>query len=66
MKLLFSVLGFLLLAAWLIEMWAAQRSRQRRERDRQQEQDNLRHITGTRAWWKEPRPRPDDENLGDH
>ena len=32
MKLLLSTLGFLFIAAWLIEMWAVKHARRRRER----------------------------------
>lgn len=66
MKLLLSILGFLLVAAWLVEMAIHRRDREIGERRREQERENLRHITGSaRKWWKEPDERGDDD-LGDH
>jgi len=46
MKLLIAVLGLLVLAAWYVEFQLARR--------RSPPKDNLRHITGSPAWWKEP------------
>lgn len=57
MRLLISALGFLILLAWLIER------RLGRHRARRRPPDNLRHITGSPHWWKEP---PRDGPEGDH
>ena len=52
MRLFLSSLAFLLLAAWLVEMWLHSHDRRRRERERER----------GRPWWKEP----DNDDLGDH
>ena len=46
-----------------VEIWVEKASHKRRERDRERESRELRHITKSRVWWKEP---PEDGPEGDH
>jgi hypothetical protein len=58
-----AIAGLLLTAIWLAEVWGHNAARKRRERDRAREARDMRHITGSPRWWKEP---PDDELHGDY
>ena len=63
MKPYVAALGLILILVWLVEVWSQKASRKRRERDRERESRELRHITKSRVWWKEP---PEDGPEGDH
>jgi hypothetical protein len=58
-----AIVGMILTAIWLTEIWGHNAVRKRRERDREREARDLRHITGFPRWWKEP---PEDGPHGDY
>lgn len=57
------IVGLILTAIWLVEVWGQNAARKRKERDRARDIRELAHITGFPRWWKEP---SDDGPEGDH
>jgi hypothetical protein len=57
---LLTVLGVLLIAAFVIERLTSRHARHKRDHE---SRNNLRHITGSPPWWKDP---PGDGPEGDH